>query len=142
MVVALKNRLAACRQSLKEAVCIGKDTNDMSIQYKKANGAVYIYSKLAEQAMIEAIKLIEKDKFEDMTALMWGQLIKGLVWVKRLTHKPYTYDHLFGLCLEMYGEATAKLYMYNNTPIEDVPATKAEPLPAPPKEIILDIPEK
>lgn len=108
IIVALQNRLKACTEGLEKAVKYGsRDAHH--IQYEKDNGTYYVFKVVAQEAMQQAIKLAEEEKWDEFTALMWGQTIKGLVWVKRLTHKPYAFDHLFAVCLDRFSEKSVEL---------------------------------
>lgn len=108
IIVALQNRIKACTEGLEKAVKFGSRDSG-HIEYEKDNGTYYVFKVEAQTAMEKAIKLAEEEKWDDFTALMWGQTIKGLVWVKRLTHKPYAFDHLFAVCLDRFAEKSAEL---------------------------------
>ena len=62
------------------------------------------------EAMLEAIQLTKEDKFNEFTALQWGQLLKALVWVKPTNAGGYTFAQFFSYVHEMGLEKSIELY--------------------------------
>lgn len=102
IILALKGRMGNC---VKELVAAPKKAvrGEVSWSYITDKECVNTFNYLAYKAMKQAIKLAEEEKFDEFTALMWEQVLKGLSRVKKKWDiKPYPFDTLFGYAIDQF----------------------------------------
>lgn len=110
IILALNGRMARCVKDLVSATKRDIRTNNAWL-YVDDKECVNTFNYHSYEAMQEAIKLAEKEKFDKFTALMWGQTLKGLAHVnKKWSKKPYPFDTLFGYVMEQFSIKMHELY--------------------------------
>lgn len=110
IILALKGRMAKCTKDLVSATRRDVRANTAWV-YVDNKECVNTFNYLSYEAMQEAIKLAEEEKFNKFTALMWGQTLKGLAHVnKKWSKKPYPFDTLFGYVMEQFANKMHELY--------------------------------
>lgn len=110
IIHALKERIDKCEHELVNAKERGERKVD-SWDYRTKGDCDDTFELKSHQAMLDAIKLAEEEKFDEFTAHMWCQLEKSLAWVPKKWHrKPYTFGTLFGFVMEKAQYAMHLLY--------------------------------
>lgn len=110
IILALKGRMARCVKNLVDAPKRDVRTNT-SWTYVDVKECVNTFNYPSYEAMREAVKLAKEEKFNEFTALMWCQTLKGLAHVqKKFSIKPYPFDTLFGYVLEQFNIKMFELY--------------------------------
>ena len=110
ILYALNKRAKHCMDDLQA------NTNDIrfktcvSVGYVRADKTFNVFNNNTYEAMLEAIQLTKEDKFNEFTALQWGQLLKALVWVKPTNAGGYTFAQFFSYVHEMGLEKSIELY--------------------------------
>lgn len=110
IVHALKERIDKCEHELVNAKERGERKED-SWDYRTKGDCDDTFELKSHQAMLNAIKLAEEEKFDEFTAHMWCQLEKALAYAPKKWHrKPYTFGTLFGFVMEKAQYAMHLLY--------------------------------
>ena len=100
IIYALKERIDKCEHELVN-----------SWDYRTKGDCDDTFELKSHQAMLDAIKLAEEEKFDEFTAHMWCQLEKALAYTPKKWHrKPYTFGTLFGFVMEKAQYAMHLLY--------------------------------
>ena len=100
IIYALKERIDKCEHELVNAKERGERKED-SWDYRTKGDCDDTFELKSHQAMLDAIKLAEEEKFDEFTAHMWCQLEKALAYVPKKWHrKPYTFRTLLEFVME------------------------------------------
>ena len=76
------------------------NTNTSSVEYHREDGTYNSFNNVTYEAMLQAIKLIENDQFNDLTAIQLNQLVKALYWVKPINKDRVTFAQLISYVLD------------------------------------------